>query len=70
QSTGLKMDYVPLILKVVAVSYIGEFAQELCKDAGESGIAKKVELGVKIIIMLLALPLLKAILQTVLELLK
>lgn len=70
RGVDLSLDYVPLLLKVVAVAYVGEFAGELCRDAGENGLAKKVELAVKVIIMLMALPLLKAILKAALSLLK
>ncbi|MDO4542619.1 MAG: SpoIIIAC/SpoIIIAD family protein, partial [Bacillota bacterium] len=66
----LKVDYIPLLLKIVAVAYLGEFAQDICEDAGEKGLGKKLELAIKIIIMVMALPLLEAVVSTVLELLK
>ncbi len=70
RATDLKVDYIPLLLKIVAVAYLGEFAQDICEDAGEKSIAKKLELAVKIIIMVMALPLLEAVVTTVLGLLK
>lgn len=70
RTTDLQIDYIPLLLKIVAVAYLGEFAQDICEDAGEKGIAKKLELAVKIIIMVMALPLLEAVVGAVLELLK
>lgn len=70
EGAGLSLDYVPLLLKAVVVAYLGEFAASLCRDAEEEGLAKKVELSVKIILMLMALPLLKAILNAALSLLE
>lgn len=65
--SGLKTDYLGLVLKVVGIAYIGEFAGELCRDAGEGGLAKKVDLGTKVVIMVMAMPLLKTILTTVMD---
>lgn len=65
----MRLDYLALILKVVCIAYMGEFAAQLCRDAGEGGVAKKIELGVKVIIMLMALPLLEAILTSVIGIL-
>ena len=69
QSANLNIDYMVLLLKVVCIAYLGEFAAQICRDAGENGIAQKVDLGVKLVIMLLALPLLETIIETVTELL-
>lgn len=69
-TADLQVDYIPLLLKIVAIAYIGEFAQDICEDAGEKGIGKKLELAVKIIIMLMALPLLEAVVTTILDLLR
>lgn len=68
-NAGLNLDYLALILKVVCIAYMGEFAAQLCRDADEGGIAKKIELGVKVIIMLMALPLLETILSSVIDIL-
>ena len=57
--------YFPIILKVLAIAYITEFTAQLCKDAGESAIASKVELGGKIIIYCVAIPVFTSILNLV-----
>lgn len=66
-ASGLHTDYLGLVLKVVGIAYVGEFAASVCRDAGESSIAKKMELGTKVIIIVMAMPLLEQILSTVLE---
>lgn len=65
--SGLKTDYIGLVIKVVGIAYIGEFAGELCRDAGETSLAGKVDLGTKAVIMVMALPLLKTILSTIMD---
>lgn len=61
--------YFPIILKVLAIAYITEFTAQLCKDAGESAIASKVELGGKLIIFCVAIPVFTSIFQLVEQLL-
>ena len=61
--------YFPIIIKVLAVAYITEFTAQLCRDAGESSIASKVELAGKVIIFAVTLPLIGQFAQMVLELL-
>ena len=64
-SSDLSTDYLSLVIKVVCLAYIGEFAGQLCRDAGENGMAQKVELGAKVVIMVMAVPLLQTILTTI-----
>ncbi|MBR3786294.1 MAG: stage III sporulation AC/AD family protein [Firmicutes bacterium] len=61
--------YFPVIIKVLAIAYITEFTAQLCKDAGESSIASKVELGGKIIIFCVAIPVFRSIFSLVEQLL-
>ena len=57
-----------LLLRVVGISYLTEFAAQMCRDAGEGGIASKVELGGRLLILALSIPILIALLQLMLEL--
>jgi stage III sporulation protein AD len=56
------------ILKILGVAYLGEFAAAICKDAGEQAVASKIEFAAKIIIAVLALPIMIAILESLMEL--
>ena len=60
-NAGIKSDYIRVVLKVVGVSYITAFAAQMCRDAGESALAAKVELAGKVMILLTALPVFKAL---------
>ena len=59
--------YLNIVLKILAISYIASFCSEICKDAGSNNIATKVEFGGKILILFLAIPILMAVLQSILN---
>lgn len=61
--------HLGILLKIVGVAYISEFGAQICRDANETAIAGKVELAGKVIIMVLAIPIVLVILDTVLKLL-
>ena len=53
---GLKSGHIKLILKVIGIAYIAQFGSEICRDAGETSTASKIELAGKIIIMAISMP--------------
>jgi stage III sporulation protein AD len=55
--------YLTTILKIIGIAYVTTFGAEVCRDAGESAIASKVEFAGKILIMILAIPVLMAVLD-------
>lgn len=57
--------YIHTILKIIGVAYLTAFGTELCNDAGQSSIASKIELAGKVFIIILAIPILMAVLQIV-----
>ena len=57
--------YLPIILKVLGVAYISDFVAQVCKDAGENAIGSKVELGGKVMIFYLALPVMISIMELI-----
>ncbi len=56
--------YLNPVLKTIGVAYITSFGVQISEEAGEEAIAAVLELAGKVVIMLIALPLLQAILQT------
>jgi len=56
-------EYFPIILKVLGIAYITEFAAAICQDAGEKSIASKVELAGKIAIFFAAMPVFTSLLD-------
>ena len=57
--------YKSLIIKLIGIAYIMEFAVSLCKDCGENNIASKLEFGGKIIIMSMSFPILLSIIDAI-----
>ncbi|OPX43446.1 stage III sporulation protein AC/AD protein family protein [Ruminiclostridium hungatei] len=60
--------YIGILLKIVGIAYIAEFGAEVCKDAGESSIASKIELAGKVTIVILAVPIISSLLDLVVKL--
>lgn len=65
----IKMEYLNVILKIIGVAYLAEFGAQICRDAGEGAIAAKVELAGKVIIMMMAFPVMMMLLETIMRLL-
>lgn len=61
--------FLATVMKIIGISYVAEFGAQVCRDAGEGAIASKVQFGAKILIMVLALPIMIAILESILRLL-
>ncbi len=59
--------YVGTILKIIGIAYIAEFGAQITRDAGLGSIASKIELAGKIFILVLAVPILTAVVETILN---
>ena len=59
--------YIGIVLKIIGIAFIATFCSELCKDAGASSLASKVEFSGKILILILAIPILMAVLDSILN---
>ncbi|QRV11254.1 stage III sporulation protein AD [Bacillus velezensis] len=67
-NANVNMVYVETILKIIGIAYIAEFGAQLTKDAGQGTIASKIELAGKILILVMAVPILTVIIETILGL--
>lgn len=61
--------FISTLLKIIGIAYITEFGSQICKDMGENSIASKIELGGKVLIMILGMPILTALTETILGIL-
>lgn len=57
--------YLILLLKLIGISYITEFAASLCKEAGFAAIAAQVELAGKLTMVFMSMPIAFSVLQVV-----
>ncbi|WZL71449.1 stage III sporulation protein AD [Clostridiaceae bacterium 35-E11] len=67
KKVDLDLVYITTIFKIVGIAYVSEFGAQVCRDAGETAIASKIEFAGKILIMVLAIPILVALLNLVVE---
>ena len=66
---GIDTVYIQIVLKILAIAYLASFASEICKDAGAGSLASKVEFSGKMFILVLAIPILMAVLDSILQIL-
>ncbi len=67
--TGINSEYLGILLKITGIAILTEFAVSVCNDAGESAIATKIDLGGKIIIISISIPIIVALLELIIEIL-
>ena len=60
--------YLLIVLKIVGVAYLAEFGAQICRDAGEGALASKVELAAKVGVIVLAIPIIVAITESLVRL--
>ena len=67
--TEIDNGFIILLLKITGISILSEFAVSICKDCGETAIASKIDLGGKIIVISLSIPVIGSSLEQLLSLL-
>ncbi len=67
-NANVNMVYLETILKIIGIAYIAEFGAQITKDAGQGAIAAKIEMAGKILILVMAIPILTVIIETVISL--
>ncbi|HVJ48909.1 stage III sporulation protein AD [Desulfitobacterium sp.] len=60
--------YLFIVLKIVGVAYLAEFGADICRDAEQKALASKIELAAKIGVIVLAIPIIVAILESIKQL--
>ena len=63
----VKNIYLGTLLKMVGITYIGQFSAGICKDAGHQATAAQIQLFCKLSVMVLSIPILLALLETIQE---
>ncbi|KUJ91274.1 MAG: stage III sporulation protein AD [Thermoanaerobacter thermocopriae] len=67
RKSGLDNIYFMTTLKIIGIAYITEFGVQLCLDANEKNLASKIEIAGKIIIIFLSIPIIVALMETILS---
>ena len=57
--------YLKILMKIIGIAYLCEFSSNICKDAGYSSIAGQIEMVGKLSILIISMPIVTALLDTV-----
>ena len=67
--TYINKQFLGILLKITGIAIITEFAVSICTDAGEKAIASKIEIGSKVIIIAMSIPIILSLLELIIEIL-
>lgn len=67
EKSGINKEYLEVILKITGIAYVVEFGKNICIDAGESALGTKLEMAGKVSIVVITLPVIVSVIQTVLQ---
>ncbi|UOQ47478.1 MULTISPECIES: stage III sporulation protein AD [Gracilibacillus] len=59
--------YIKTILQIIGISYITDIGANIVKDAGLESIAVKIEMIGKVFILILAIPIFKSLIETIIN---
>ncbi len=63
--TNINTQFIKILIKITGIAILTEFAVSICKDSGETAIASKAEIGGKIIIISMSMPIIEALIKTI-----
>ena len=66
---SINTQFIALLIKITGIAFLSEFAVSVCKDSGEAAIASKIEIGSKIIIISMSIPIISSFLEIILKIL-
>lgn len=66
---NINSEFLGIILKITGIAILTEFAVSICQDSGESSIASKIDIGGKVMIITISIPIISSLLETILKVL-
>ena len=57
--------YMNILMKMIGITYIGQFSAGICKDAGYSAVAGQIEIYERLAVLAISMPILTALLETI-----
>ena len=63
--TNVNTQFLKILMKITGIAILTEFAVSICKDSGETAVANKIDIGGKVIIISMSIPIIRALLETV-----
>ncbi|MDD4689204.1 MAG: stage III sporulation AC/AD family protein [Eubacteriales bacterium] len=68
KNTGVETGSILLVIRIIVITYIAEFAAGTAKDSGNAALAMKIELGGKLIVFSICIPVLISIIESIMQL--
>jgi len=65
QRTGIRTELFSALIRIIGIGYLTEFAANICDEAGNSAMAKKITLAGKVLILILALPIINNLVEII-----
>ena len=62
---GLDSAYIETILKIIGLSFVAEFASDICKDCGYSSMANQIQVVGKLTVLCISMPIILTLLETI-----
>ena len=66
QLAGIEMQYIGIVLKATGIAVLITVCSAVCKDAGQTAIAAKLEIAGRVVILMLSLPVLSQLFRVIL----
>ena len=67
--SSINKEFLNLLIKITGIAFLTEFAVSICKDSGETAIASKIDIGGKVTIIAISIPIISSLLETVIKVL-
>ena len=66
---SIHQEFITLLIKITGIAILTEFSVSICKDSGESAIASKIDMGGKVVMVSMSIPILAGLLETITKIL-
>ncbi len=65
ENTGLNSELFVILLKIIGIGYLTEFSANICADSGNNAVASKILLAGKLVIFVMAIPVIKSLIDII-----
>ena len=66
---SINQEFIKILIKITGIAILTEFAVSICKDTGETAIASKIDMGGKVIMVSMSVPIIAGLLETIIKIL-
>ena len=66
---NINNQFITILIKITGIAFLTEFSVSICKDSGETAIASKIDIGGKVLIISMSIPIIASLLETIIKIL-